>query len=198
MFHDLNAVKSYHRRYTRNEQEGSRTMHRSFWKVIPIVLLLLATPGFAGVHPGTGSANKHVHASVRHVSETHRPERHRRVRHRRIWHLGIHRRIQPVAMPSERATQIQMALIKQGYLTGEPTGRWDAQTAAAMKKLQGDNGWQTKITPDSRALIKLGLGPRDDTTPPTTAPAPSAAADAGAAANYSPAASTSLAQAQPQ
>ncbi len=98
-----------------------------------------------------------------------------------------------------------MALIKQGYLTGQPTGRWDEQTVAAMKKLQGDNGWQTKITPDSRALIKLGLGPQDDTTPRTTAPAPSAAAltpsaakDAGATADYSPAASTSLAQAQPQ
>jgi hypothetical protein len=28
-----------------------------------------------------------------------------------------------------------------------------------MGKLQGDNGWQTKLVPDSRALIKLGLGP---------------------------------------
>jgi hypothetical protein len=64
-------------------------------------------------------------------------------------------------MPAERATEIQTALIKQGYLTGEPTGAWDAHTVDAMKKLQGDNGWQTKITPDSRALIKLGLGPKD-------------------------------------
>jgi hypothetical protein len=31
-----------------------------------------------------------------------------------------------------------------------------------MQKLQGANGWQTKITPDSRALIKLGLGPQQD------------------------------------
>jgi hypothetical protein len=28
-----------------------------------------------------------------------------------------------------------------------------------MGKLQADNGWQTKLVPDSRALIKLGLGP---------------------------------------
>jgi peptidoglycan hydrolase-like protein with peptidoglycan-binding domain len=66
-------------------------------------------------------------------------------------------------MPSERATEIQTALIKQGYLSGEPTGVWDSQTSGAMAKLQGDNGWQTKVTPDSRALIKLGLGP---TAPP--------------------------------
>jgi peptidoglycan hydrolase-like protein with peptidoglycan-binding domain len=59
----------------------------------------------------------------------------------------------------ERATQIQSALIKAGYLTGSPSGHWDAQSEAAMQKLQGDNGWQTKLVPDSRALIKLGLGP---------------------------------------
>jgi hypothetical protein len=27
-----------------------------------------------------------------------------------------------------------------------------------MEKLQADNGWQTKLVPDSRAIIKLGLG----------------------------------------
>jgi hypothetical protein len=30
-----------------------------------------------------------------------------------------------------------------------------------MQKFQADHGWQTKLTPDSRALIKLGLGPHD-------------------------------------
>ena len=59
---------------------------------------------------------------------------------------------------SARATQIQTALIKAGYMTGTPSGTWDAQTQAAMEKLQSDNGWQTKLIPDSRALIKLGLG----------------------------------------
>ena len=28
-----------------------------------------------------------------------------------------------------------------------------------MQKFQADQGWQTKLTPDSRALKKLGLGP---------------------------------------
>ncbi len=68
----------------------------------------------------------------------------------------------------ERATQIQAALIKAGYLTGEPTGTWDTSTAAAMQKLQGDNGWQTKLVPDARAIIKLGLGP--NATPATETP----------------------------
>ncbi len=59
----------------------------------------------------------------------------------------------------ERTSQIQSALIKQGYMTGEPTGKWDTTTQDALTKLQGDNGWQTKLVPDSRAIIKLGLGP---------------------------------------
>ncbi len=60
---------------------------------------------------------------------------------------------------AERATEIQQALIREKYLTGEPTGTWDSRTQAALVKYQGDNGWQTKVVPDSRALIKLGLGP---------------------------------------
>jgi hypothetical protein len=31
-----------------------------------------------------------------------------------------------------------------------------------MQKFQEDNGWQTKLIPDSRAIIKLGLGPAQD------------------------------------
>jgi hypothetical protein len=61
-----------------------------------------------------------------------------------------------------RATQIQTSLIKSGYLSGEASGHWDPQTQAAMQKFQEDNGWQTKLIPDSRAIIKLGLGPEQD------------------------------------
>jgi hypothetical protein len=68
----------------------------------------------------------------------------------------------PRSIDPDRATEIQAALIKNGYLTGTPSGHWDAASEAAMQKLQGDNGWQTKLTPDSRALIKLGLGPKED------------------------------------
>ena len=72
-------------------------------------------------------------------------------------------RASATGIDSERATQIQVALIKAGYLTGTPSGSWDAATQAAMEKLQSDNGWQTKLVPDSRALIKLGLGPAAST-----------------------------------
>jgi hypothetical protein len=60
---------------------------------------------------------------------------------------------------SNRALEIQNALIHQKYLNGAPSGQWDAQTQVAMQQYQSDHGWQTKLMPDSRALISLGLGP---------------------------------------
>jgi peptidoglycan hydrolase-like protein with peptidoglycan-binding domain len=74
-----------------------------------------------------------------------------------------------------RATQIQTSLIKSGYLSGEASGHWDAGTEAAMQKFQSDNGWQTKLIPDSRAIIKLGLGPTQDSGQSTSATAGSGA-----------------------
>lgn len=63
---------------------------------------------------------------------------------------------------SERARSIQEALIREHYLDGEPSGIWDQKSQKAMEKFQADNGWQSKMIPDSRALIKLGLGPNHD------------------------------------
>ena len=56
-------------------------------------------------------------------------------------------------------TEIQEALVREHYLTSAPNGEWNAETTAAMQKYQADQGWQTKLMPDSRALKKLGLGP---------------------------------------
>jgi len=106
-------------------------------------LLILSVPS-AGFAAGHATSHRYSHASLHHLS-------------RRTTHSTFR---QVSGMPSERATEIQTALIQKGYLTGEPTGVWDASSIAAMQKLQSDNGWQTKITPDSRAIIKLGLGPQ--------------------------------------
>ncbi len=63
---------------------------------------------------------------------------------------------------SERAQSIQEALIREHYMTGEATGTWNQASEDAMRKYQADHGWQSKTVPDSRALIKLGLGPSKD------------------------------------
>ena len=63
---------------------------------------------------------------------------------------------------SERALAIQEALIRAHYLSGEATGTWNQASEEAMRRYQADQGWQSKTVPDSRALIKLGLGPSKD------------------------------------
>lgn len=109
---------------------------------LPLIALVLALPAAAATRP------KHHSAASRTAA------------HGKASHTKTKAVARPIAMDSERATQIQSALIREGYLSGSPTGTWDAQSAAAMQKMQLDNGWQTKIVPDSRALIKLGLGPQ--------------------------------------
>jgi len=63
------------------------------------------------------------------------------------------------SIASDRTREIQEALIRERYLTGEVNGLWDSRTQEACRKYQSANGWQTKVLPDSRALIKMGLGP---------------------------------------
>lgn len=63
---------------------------------------------------------------------------------------------------NERAHSIQEALIREHYMSGEATGTWNQASEDAMRKYQADHGWQSKQVPDSRALIKLGLGPSND------------------------------------
>jgi putative peptidoglycan binding protein len=98
------------------------------------------------------------------------------------------------AIDSDRAWEIQEALIRERYMEGEPTGSWDDATQAAMQRYQADQGWQSKTTPDSRALIKLGLGPSHDhllnpESAMTTTPAAPAADDPKAGAQSTPAGS---------
>jgi peptidoglycan hydrolase-like protein with peptidoglycan-binding domain len=63
---------------------------------------------------------------------------------------------------ADRTQAIQEALIREHYLTGEATGKWTQGTEDALRRYQADHGWQSKTVPDSRALIKLGLGPSHD------------------------------------
>jgi hypothetical protein len=58
-----------------------------------------------------------------------------------------------------RAREIQEGLIREHYLDGTASGIWDVRSQTAMERFQADNGWQSKVVPDSRALIKMGLGP---------------------------------------
>ena len=131
---------------------GARCGIRTLLLLGMIVLFL----PFAAAHgqtssPSGTSAGKPSSKAVHHKSK-----------HRRRSRRGAWKRKGQQKIDAARVKEIQAALIREKYLDGEPSGQWDARTQDAMTRYQSDNGWQSKVTPDSRALIKLGLGPNHD------------------------------------
>jgi hypothetical protein len=115
---------------------------------------LAACVAQAGVS-GSTSGKKESSKSVTSKTTSKKTVHHRRVSRRR-------RPRGQQKIDASRAREIQQALIEQHYLDGKASGKWDSQTQDALERYQSDNGWQTKVVPDSRALIKLGLGPDHD------------------------------------
>jgi peptidoglycan hydrolase-like protein with peptidoglycan-binding domain len=121
-----------------------------------------------------------------------------------------HSRREPTqkAPTPERISEIQSSLARGGYYQGEPNGKWDSNTVAAMQKFQSANGLDPSGRLDATSLQKLGLGsgiagvsaPRQptpaqgksccSTSPNGTAPATSAPA-AAPKPSSEPSASTS-------
>lgn len=151
-----------------------------------VLLLISASSASASEkssHKTTSASQKHAPAKKNststHVKSTssHTPHsKHGKKVHKASWKShGQH------GIDADRTRQIQEALIRENYLNGEADGDWDARTQDAMRRYQEANGWQSKVLPDSRALIKLGLGP-DHTqvlNPETAAVSPYATTNSG-------------------
>lgn len=139
---------------------------------------MAASPALAsGVHHSSKSAHSHGLASGRsHLSATTHPSASAHARtsasshstvaasvHARRGHAVVVQKTHVLhgqqSIQPDRVTEIQQALVREHYLSEEPNGQWDAATQSAMQKYQAEQGWQTKLMPDSRALKKLGLGP---------------------------------------
>jgi murein L,D-transpeptidase YcbB/YkuD len=63
-----------------------------------------------------------------------------------------------MAPTSDRITEIQQALAKDGSYSAAPTGKWDDNTVDAMKKFQTTHALNPSGKLDARTLEKLGLG----------------------------------------
>lgn len=111
-------------------------------------LIPLVVPAASAQTSGPEVSGAELSAKVKKSSPRRSPQRHRqRVRGQR----------QPA---TERVREIQQALIREGYLAGQPSGKWDAATTAAMRRFQYANGYPETGKPDALSLIKLGLGPQ--------------------------------------
>jgi hypothetical protein len=63
-----------------------------------------------------------------------------------------------MAPTSDRITEIQQALAKDGSYSAAPSGKWDDNTVDAMKKFQTTHALNPSGKLDARTLEKLGLG----------------------------------------
>jgi peptidoglycan hydrolase-like protein with peptidoglycan-binding domain len=63
-----------------------------------------------------------------------------------------------MAPKPDRIKEIQEALAKSGHYSGEPTGKWDATSKAALKSFQEANGLKATGKLNARTLQILGLG----------------------------------------
>lgn len=62
------------------------------------------------------------------------------------------------APTSDRISEIQQALAKNGSYTGTPNGKWDTSTEDALRKFQESHGLNPTGKLDARSLQQLGLG----------------------------------------
>ncbi len=113
---------------------------RSIAASVAFALALAAVPTHGRQNsssPSSASQSKHTSHHRRHYS--------------RRMHL-------PKAPTPDRINQIQSALARGGYYQGDPSGKWDSNTIAAMRKFQTASGLDSTGNLDAPTLQKLGLG----------------------------------------
>ena len=123
-------------------------------KIFILASILALSTAYAAAEPqktATTPSTKHPSVSSKHSKAHHRGKK----KKKDSWKSHGQQSMHP-----DRILEIQQALIREKYLSGEPSGEWDTRTQDAMSRYQAAHGWQDKVTPDSRALIKLGLGPK--------------------------------------
>ena len=121
-----------------------------------------STPPTTPAQPSTAPAAKATHPTGGHTTAKHTSTHTSAQKNKSAHGKKVVKKRGQQAIDPARARQIQTALIREHYMQGEPSGTWDSATQAAMQRYQAAQGWQSKQIPDSRALIKLGLGPSHD------------------------------------
>ncbi|MGH9731425.1 MAG: peptidoglycan-binding domain-containing protein [Candidatus Acidiferrales bacterium] len=108
----------------------------------------------AATHKATAAKSSKAglrNASYRTSTSAHK--RRSRYRGKRRHHVTLPK--QPAA---DRTEEIQSALVRGGFYSGNPSGRWDSGTQEALRRFQTANGLPPTGKLDALSLQKLGLG----------------------------------------
>jgi hypothetical protein len=118
------------------------------WLVI-VASLALASMSAAWCAPSTARARQATSVSAGSRSTSHKKSSRRR---------SSRRKPGQKAPTADRISEIQSALSNGGYYRGDPNGKWDSNTVAAVQKFQSANGIGPSGKLDAPTLQKLGLG----------------------------------------
>jgi len=147
-------------------------------------------------HPPSAEAKSATHhtshkpqnsASIPHAKTApsgHTPSKTKSTKHTGTSQSRDARRRSAMRPEPQRVQEIQEALVKSGELHQEPTGQWDEATREAMKRYQQANGFGVTGLPDSKSLMKMGLGPHP--LPPNVATPAAARASLDPTVNPAP------------
>lgn len=109
------------------------------------------------VHAKKTTVSRQKKAGVQRVSYGYKKaavrKRHVRRRRYRRHHITL-----PSHPSHDRTEQIQAALARGGYYTGEPNGKWDSRMSAALERFQAAKGLTPTGKLDALSLEKMGLG----------------------------------------
>ncbi|MGD1210040.1 MAG: peptidoglycan-binding domain-containing protein [Candidatus Acidiferrales bacterium] len=112
----------------------------------PAISSAAPSPAGAGQATSSSSASSSTSSASTHAS-------HKKSRKRHSKGAPIQK-----APTADRISEIQTALARGGYYQGDPNGKWDSNTVAAMQKFQSANGIEPTGKLDAPTLQKLGLG----------------------------------------
>jgi len=134
---------------------GIALLAATFW-FAPLRATAVPHQAHAKTHaaPHKAATAKSRKAGLRTVSYKKTPRRKRHIRYRRRRH-HITLPKQPAA---DRTEEIQSALGRGGFYSGNPSGRWDGGTQEALRRFQTANGLPPTGKLDALSLQKLGLG----------------------------------------
>ncbi|MFI5092484.1 MAG: peptidoglycan-binding domain-containing protein [Candidatus Acidiferrum sp.] len=116
---------------------------------LALTLFVTAAMGVSGYAAAGQTATHAKTPTVKHRAKT---------RHARYSSRRSRRERGQKAPTSDRISEIQSALTKDGSFDGTPNGKWDGATVEAMKKFQDSHGLNPTGKLDAKTLQKLGLG----------------------------------------
>jgi hypothetical protein len=130
---------------------ASKLRGRSMRLPLTVALLGFACVLSAGAAPAQGTSTQSGASSTPSSSA-------KTVSHKKKHHAVAKRQPSQKAPTADRITEIQSALARGGYYQGDPNGKWDSTTVAAVEKFQSANGIDSNGKLDAPTLQKLGLG----------------------------------------